>query len=368
MRAHAVRTHAETPMDFRRLFDRLPIPVWVFDAATLRFLAVNDAALRRYGYTREEFLAMTIERIRPRGERSRFRHAVRAKGGVMAGPYQGEWTHRARNGDLFDVEVYGVTVTFGGRPARLTCAVDVSARNRVSAESAARLRESHDRLRHLAARARARREEDRTRIARELHDQLGQALAGLKMDLHALREQSAPAPAVLGRIAAMDALVDDTIAGVRRIASELRPPVLDKLGLRAAIAWQLEDFSRRTGIRVPVRSRGPALALDPGRATAIFRIFQEALSNVASHGRATEVKVALSSARGRFACTVEDNGVGVRREDVARADALGIVGMRERAHLLGGTVDVRPRRPRGTTVKIVIPLADRRRTPRGERP
>jgi two-component system sensor histidine kinase UhpB len=246
-----------------------------------------------------------------------------------------------------------------GRPARV----------RSGAE--ARHRDALDLVRQMSARARARREADRTRVARELHDQLGQALAAVKIDLCWLAEQLASAAPsrqqIKQKIGVMTGLVDETIVRVRRISSDLRPPILDKLGLVAAIEWHLEAFERQAGIRTTLSSSVEHIDIDDGRATAVFRIVEEAMSNVAAHARATRVAVAITRDHQRLRLTVTDNGTGIAPGRSVSRDSLGLRGMHERAELLDGTVDVRPHSPRGTIVSIAIPLGDRRQLPRNER-
>jgi signal transduction histidine kinase len=161
-------------------------------------------------------------------------------------------------------------------------------------------------------------------------------------------------------------LVDDTIWRVRRLSGQLRPPVLDKLGLVAAIEWEAKEFERRAGIRTRVQSNREHVALDPGRATAVFRMLQESLMNVATHAKATRINVTVREAGGALAVAVSDNGRGIPSEQVDGADSLGLLGMRERAALLGGSIEVHANRPRGTVVVMSIPLADRRSSPRDE--
>jgi PAS domain S-box-containing protein len=476
--------------DQQALFNVIPLPAWVFDCSTLRFLCVNDAAIERYGFSRDEFLSMSIVEIRPPAERpqlleefDRHRHAP---------SYRQRWWHRTKSGEVFQVEASSQALTFDGRPAFLVVAVDMSehlrlqealfhsrrrlqalfdnaldaillandageyvdgnaaactllgcnrdeilklhvwdlpadgsasptreswnrflkdgsmsggyrlrscdgtvhdvefrsvanvlpglhlailrdvtAENAMRREAEERLRESHEQSRRAAARVRARREEDRTRIARELHDQLGQALAVLKIDLHWLGHQTlgseqARPDEVRDKIGNMVRLVDDTISRVRRISSELRPPVLDKLGLVAAVEWEAEDFARRTRIRTRVSSGVEHVGLDRGRSTSVYRILQEALTNVATHAAASDVRITVTVEGTHLRIAVSDDGRGTAAEETDGGRALGILGMRERASLLGGTVAVRRGRRRGTVVTIGIPLGERRKVPRDD--
>jgi PAS domain S-box-containing protein len=210
-------------------------------------------------------------------------------------------------------------------------------------------------LRALTGRIEAAREDERTAIARDIHDQLGQALTALKLDVGWLQRRVADHPDLDRKLADMARATDDILATVRRISTELRPGILDDLGLRAAIEWQAEEFARRTGTRCVVRSDVSDLQLDRALATMVFRIFQESLTNVARHAGATTVEVALRLDRGQLRLDVADDGVGF--PDLSpRGSTLGILGMGERARRFGGDCTVKRRSPRGTLVSLAVPL------------
>jgi signal transduction histidine kinase len=237
---------------------------------------------------------------------------------------------------------------------------DISERKRADE----RLRRSEAESRALSVRMQSVREEERAHIAREIHDELGQVLTGLKMELAALGKAAKPREKGLARrIEPMLRTVDHTIDLVRRIASELRPGVLDVLGVAAAIEWQARDFHARSGIPCRVTSRLGERSLDQDVSTAIFRIFQESLTNVARHAKATRVRVHLAEARGRVILKVSDDGRGITESERSSVRSLGLVGMRERAALLGGDVSVTGVPGGGTTVVVSIP-----RQPPAERP
>ena len=217
-----------------------------------------------------------------------------------------------------------------------------------------RLRASEENLRALAAREQSVREEERARIAREIHDQLGQALTGLKMGLTWLVARLPERKSVDARARSMFALIDDTIQSVRKIATLLRPEVLDQLGLAAAVGWQAREFQARTGIRCKVSLPAEPVAAGPELSTAAFRIFQELLTNVARHARATRVEVAMRVEAGRLVLEVHDNGKGIAEAELSGAKSLGLLGMRERATAFGGTVEFAG--GKGTRVTVVLPL------------
>lgn len=220
------------------------------------------------------------------------------------------------------------------------------------------VRESLDQLRNLSARLEAAREQERTRIAREIHDQLGHALTVLKMDSAWVAERVGDDdPGLTERARSMSALIERTIGTIRQIATELRPSLLDDLGLLAALEWEADEFGRRTGIATRVRGPGEPLALDEEHATAIFRIFQEALTNVARHARAKTVRATLSQTAEEVTLEVADDGRGFEPAAVTNPRSLGIVGMRERARMLGGTLSLEGRPGKGARLRVTLPLA-----------
>lgn len=229
---------------------------------------------------------------------------------------------------------------------------------------------SREQLRALASHATRAREAERTSIAREIHDELGQALTSLKIDLSWMdkrlkgwfaEQQEAGVEASLGdelhqRARAMIALTEDTIHTVRRIATQLRPSLLDDLGLDAAAEWQVKDFAARTGIACHFKSTLGDQELSPAIATAGFRILQESLTNVARHAQATQVRVRLERHSDELRLEVRDNGQGIHPKTLSNVRSLGLLGMRERALGLGGTVEVGPHKTKGTCVTARLPL------------
>jgi len=227
--------------------------------------------------------------------------------------------------------------------------IDIEDRKR--AEEA--LQKSRDQLRALAARVQSVREEERNRVAREIHDELGQALTAIKIDLSSLSREL-PADKKQQSESILK-LVDETIQSVRRISTELRPVVLDAVGLVAAVEWAAGEFAARTGTKCQLDLPQDDVVIDQERATAVFRIFQETLTNVARHATATEVDVRLAENDGELTLEVHDNGKGVSEEQLGSGSSLGILGMRERALLLGGELTIVGTLGEGTTVSVRIP-------------
>jgi signal transduction histidine kinase len=218
-----------------------------------------------------------------------------------------------------------------------------------------RLRASEENLRALAAHLQSVREEERIHIAREIHDELGQALTGLKFDINTMARSCAEGGAsVAEKSQGLAQQIDRIINSVRRIASGLRPEVLDEIGLSAAVEWQAREFSRRTGIRCIVDVRPGFTDPDKDRSTALFRIFQELLTNVARHANATKVMVHLADGE-LLTLKVEDNGRGIQDQEFESPKSLGFLGLRERVLAFGGSIDVKGQEGKGTTVSVSIP-------------
>jgi signal transduction histidine kinase len=219
------------------------------------------------------------------------------------------------------------------------------------------LTRSREQLRNLAARLQSIREEERSRIAREVHDVLGQALTGIKMDARWILARLPESQASLAtRAKSMSDLIDSTILTVRRIASDLRPGILDNLGLVAAVEWQASEFQTRTGINCRVTNTLRDAAIAAESATAVFRIFQETLTNVARHAQATAVSVDLGEQEGRIVLQVADNGRGIDLGEVTQSKSVGLLGMRERAAILGGDLVISGAPGQGTSVVLSVPL------------
>jgi signal transduction histidine kinase len=217
--------------------------------------------------------------------------------------------------------------------------------------------ETLEQLRALTARIQRVREEERASIAREIHDELGQACTAIKMDLALIgRKITGRQTQLRAKIESSMRLVDDMIVTLRRIASDLRPRTLDDLGLAAALEWQGQEFEKRTGIHCRVALPPEPLNLDSERAIAIFRIFQESLTNVARHAQATSVEAHLEMEGDELIFSVHDNGKGFDAQQAKARKSLGLVGMQERAHLLNGEVSIQGTPGSGTTLILRIPV------------
>lgn len=233
--------------------------------------------------------------------------------------------------------------------------VDITEQKKVDEE----LKSSRDELRSLYAHLQSVREEERTHIAREIHDELGQTLTALKMDLSWLRHKLPQnQKSLLEKIKASLKLIDDTIRMVQRISTELRPGILDDLGLMAAIEWQTEGFQKRTGIKCEVTLYPDDIVVAPNLSVTIFRVLQETLTNVARHANATGVKVSLKKKASKLELKVKDNGKGITEKQISNPKSFGLIGIRERIRFWKGEAKIKGVRGKGTTVTVNMPLKD----------
>jgi signal transduction histidine kinase len=218
---------------------------------------------------------------------------------------------------------------------------------------------AQEELRAFAVQAHHVREEEKARVARELHDELAQSLTTLKMDAAWMRDRLASEAAshldLTGKLATMQATLDHAVAATRRIASDLRPLILDDLGLAAALEWLVNGFIKRSGMACALEIDGEVELPEP-YATAVFRIVQESLNNVAKHAGASKVLVRLAHDSHALTLSIRDDGRGFDAQAPRRPEALGLAGLRERAHLLRGTADIRSQAGTGTSVEVRIPL------------
>jgi PAS domain S-box-containing protein len=256
------------------------------------------------------------------------------------------------NGQLFPIEGSITTTERDGHPIYTIIVRDVTERHMVQQK----LARSRDQLRQLSAALQTIREEERAYIARELHDDLGQILASLRMDL-TLLQQSDYTPDAGRLMEGMEANLLTAITSLRRIATNLRPRALDEGGLYFALQGLRDEFVERHGIPVALFADEAELRLDDTASTAIFRIVQEALTNIARHANASHVTMNLYRLNGELLIQIRDDGRGIKAEDMEKAESLGLIGMRERVWALNGEITISSDEPPGTRIEIVVPLA-----------
>ena len=343
----AVRA-AEEQARYRELFETSHDVIVLIDTGG-RILDINRRGEELTGYTRVALLSMNMfEGLLLREDEPAVTRMLADVDDRGAREFRIRW--RTKQGDVVHLDGSAVArrLPTGEFIAAFCTLRDVT--ERLKDEAA--LRERIERAR----------EEERTRIARELHDELGSRLTRVRWDIEALEKEMAAAPPktsalVHERLSETTRLVDSTLASIQRIAAELRPTILDDLGLVASLESQVQQFQRATGITC----RLDVLLDDedsPTReqATAVFRIVQEAVTNVSRHACASLVNIVLEQRDGDFALEVRDNGVGISPEDIAKPSALGVLGMRERAALVDGHVDISGRPGKGTVVSVRIPV------------
>jgi PAS domain S-box-containing protein len=355
----------ETAARQSRMLDSVQDAIIALDER-FRIVTWNRAAETLFGWTTEEALGRAGDDLLRLGSAlGSWAHLHQMVG--LSGPFRARLPQARKDGTLVSVDLSIQTLegpTDRGRELLVLCrgapdparGTDASERHRLERE----VRVMHEELRLLATRLDAAREEEQARISRELHDELGQSLTGLKMDLAWLVAQPPLAGSELQDPArSMLRTIDAITVSVRDIASELRPDLLDELGLLDAVDSYVRRFERRTGIhcdlRLPVRlPRAGAEA-----ATALFRIIQEALTNVARHAGATRVRIKLTARGARLTLQLSDNGAGIADADISGERSLGLLGMRERAGGCGGSFTVWGVPKRGTRIVVRIPLRPR---------
>ncbi|WP_288378228.1 ATP-binding protein [uncultured Massilia sp.] len=257
------------------------------------------------------------------------------------------------NGQLFPIEGSISSVEHEGRPVYTVILRDVSERHLVQQK----LTRSHDQLRQLSSALQTIREEERTHIARELHDDLGQLLASLRMDLTLVRGHKHLSSASTQLLEGMENNLLTAIASLRRIATNLRPRALDEGGLYFALQGLRDEFVERHGIACALLADEAELRLDDGASTAVFRIVQEALTNIARHAEASSVVLTLDRSNHDLLVTIRDNGRGISAEDMEKVESLGLIGMRERVWALQGEITIGADEAPGTRIDISIPIA-----------
>lgn len=322
-----------------------------------RIVLFNAAAEEVFRYPRRSVLGQTLEMLMPERLRDSHREHIRRFGTTgVTSRRMGDQTVLVglrAGGEEFPIEASISQHSEDGRKFFTVILRDVTERIRADAE----LRRSRDELREFAAAASSVREQEKSRVARELHDELAQALTALKMDVNWLKERlPAGQPALASKLESMQTMLDTTVKATRRISSELRPLMLDDLGLIPAAEWLVNNFTQRTGIQCAFTVDPPDLALQDPHATAIFRILQESLTNVARHAHASRVDITLDGGDGELTLRVRDDGCGFAAGDPRKPNSYGLVGLRERAYLLDGEITVDTAPGKGATIEVRIPF------------
>ena len=321
-----------------------------------RIVLFNSAAERVFGYTATDIKGQPLDLLMPARFRERHgEHIARFGETGQTSRRMGDqtvlWGVRS-TGEEFPIEASISQLSETGKKFYTVILRDITERFR--AEEA--LRRSREQLRKLAAAAHLVREQEKSRIARELHDELGQALTALKIDLGWIENRlSVGDQSVLEKLHSMTNVLDHTVAATRRISADLRPLMLDDLGLLPAAEWLAQNFSERTGIPCEFACNVSELSLESEQATAVFRMLQESLTNAARHSHATQVEVNIFREGNDVTLTVRDNGKGFSLDRDRKIDSFGLLGIEERAYLLGGQVHITSAPGAGTEIEIRIP-------------
>lgn len=349
---------------YRTLVEQIPMVTYTapLDKA-LGTLYISPQIESILGYSPKEWLAdpgLWVKLLHPEDRDRVLSESQRDLLGSNGGVFRSEYRILTRKNDVLWLRDEATAVRNGlDEPEFLQgIMVDVTDQKRFEEQ----LKSSHERMRELAAHIEGVREEERTRIAREIHDELGQALTGIKIDLAwmnkklQIHDRATQTDLLLKRITAMKDTIDTTVQVVRKISAELRPGILDGFGLPAAIEWQASEFQDRTGIQCQLSAIPEDLDLEERPSSAIFRIFQELLTNIVRHANASRVSISLRKRRGMLILEVQDNGRGISENEKFKANSFGLLGVRERVVLLGGKFSIKGVQGQGTTVTIRIPL------------
>lgn len=339
---------------YRVIFEKLPHPAWVLDLATLRFLAANEAAVSKYRYSLDEFRNMSYLDIHLPGDASMVKR--RLTNGRSSSPGTGIWRHKTKRGDLLDVVAAWSPIPFDGVRAILLTA-DATHRSLRAFEQ--ETESDRERLGTLSRRLVELQETERAEIARELHDEVGQLLTGLKLMLSTPGQGPQSGRDFTdfagSRRDQMLQVVNELMGRTRCISMDLRPPMLNQLGLLSALAWHFERFTERTGVRVSFSHGGIDTRFPRAVETAAFRIIQEALTNAARHAGVEILDVEARANPEFLKLRVADRGSGFDPEEAAGRSA-GLTGMEERALLVGGRFRIESSLGAGTRVTAQLPL------------
>jgi PAS domain S-box-containing protein len=336
---------------YRRLFETAQDGILLLNATTAQIEDVNPYLIEMLGYTHAEFLGKKLWEVGPFADIKDSKEVfsqLQTKGYVR----YDDLPLKTKTGVLIEVEF--VSNSYDCEAIKV---IQCNIRNITKRHQAERaLAESRENLKQLSIFLQRAREDDRAHFARELHDQLGQSLTALRIDFNSLAHTITPlAPATRTRLASIDRLIDSLVDTTREICDELRPGMLDDLGFEAAISSYVKNFTQRFGVPCDLLLDREAYGLDDSLSTTLFRIVQEALTNIARHARASHAMVALHDRGDELLLTIADDGCGLSTALEGERKTYGLLGMRERVDMLGGRLVIDSSPGRGTHIEVIIP-------------
>jgi two-component system, NarL family, sensor histidine kinase UhpB len=322
---------------YRLLFEGNPMSAWVIDNHQDTILAVNEAAVRHYGYSKAEFTGMPIGNILPHS----------------AGGHSGIAHHLKKDGSLMDAEMVSTDVSYENKSARLVLINDITLKLKAERE----IEQMNRELRDLSSHLQNIREEERIQIARDIHDELGQQLTGLKMDMYVLEKQLQKGDSQLtGKFKGMMGTIDDIVKSVKRIAANLRPSLLDDFGLVPALQWQSQEVETRFGIQVLFKTNFTEGDIPAAISTGLFRIYQEALTNAVRHANAHVINTSLTMSDNGISMDIKDDGKGMDAASGSKKKSFGLLGIKERVFVMNGHYELHSEPGKGTHLRVSVPL------------
>jgi len=338
---------------FKILFESAPDAYYLSNLEGT-FIDGNKAAEKLFGSKKNELIANNFLKmnILEKDEISRMvKLLVLNSRGISTGP--DEFILKRKDNRKVFTEILTHPMKIKDKNLVLSIARDITKRKKVEDM----LKKSEKKLRDLTRHLQIVREQERTNIARDLHDELGQLITALKMDIVWMKNKLPEKQEdLVEKLQSMSNLIDVTINTVKRMSSELRPGILDDLGLLAAMEWYIGEFQERTGIKCSLDLKHEKILIDPERTTALYRILQETLTNVTRHARASSIAVNFIKEKNILKLRISDNGIGITQEEISSAQSFGLIGIQERAEVFGGNVKITGKKGKGTTVVVTIPL------------
>ncbi len=345
----------EAEIKFRNLVEQSLVGVYIIQNG--KFAYVNPRFAEIFGYNQQELInSYPVEKVVHPDDRALVTENVRVRLQGEKDSVHYEANGQKKNGEIIRAEIFGSRTEYAGKPAIIGTLLDISHRK----QDEEQIKQSYNQIRLLTEHLQNIREEERTHIAREIHDELGQQLTVLKMDASWLNKKlNAADDNVKQKLKDLLELMDSTVKTVRRISSELRPSLLDDMGLVPAMEWHLKEFEKRASIKTSFKFPDYELNLQDSVKTGLFRIFQESLTNVVRHANAKKVEVNLKKENENIVLSIKDDGKGFDKKKEKNKKTLGILGMQERSFMMGGTYQIDSKPGKGTLVVVSVPGPDK---------